>query len=106
MAKGITSGYVPCGAVVISEKLMSQLDNKEKVIFSNGFTDSGHPVSMAAATATLDYIEKNNLLEHVQEVGPYFQSKLSELIDLPIVGDVRGEGLMACLLYTSDAADE
>ena len=58
LAKGITSGYVPCGAVVISEKLMSQLDNKEKVIFSNGFTDSGHPVSMAAATATLDYIEK------------------------------------------------
>ncbi len=97
LAKGITSGYVPCGAVVISEKLMSQLDNKEKVIFSNGFTDSGHPVSMAAATATLDYIEKNNLLEHVQEVGPYFQSRLSELIDLPIVGDVRGEGLMAAV---------
>tara|TARA_B100001057_G_scaffold335385_1_gene336060 strand:+ start:3915 stop:5318 length:1404 start_codon:yes stop_codon:yes gene_type:complete len=97
LAKGITSGYVPCGAVVISERLMSQLDHKEKVIFSNGFTDSGHPVSMAAATATLDYIEKTNLLDHVREVGPYLQSKLQELKDLPIVGDVRGEGLMAAV---------
>ena len=97
LAKGITSGYVPCGAVVISEKLMSQLDNKEKVIFSNGFTDSGHPVSMAAASATLDYMEKTNLLEHVKEVGPYFQSRLRELTDLPIVGEVRGEGLMAAV---------
>ena len=97
LAKGITSGYVPCGAVVISERLMSQLDNKEKVIFSNGFTDSGHPVSMAAATATLDYMERTNLLDHVKEVGPYFQSKLRELTDLPIVGEVRGEGLMAAV---------
>ena len=97
LAKGITSGYVPCGAVVISERLMSKLDNKEKVIFSNGFTDSGHPVSMAAATATLDYIEKTNLLDHVKDVGPYFQAKLRELTDLPIVGEVRGEGLMAAV---------
>ena len=52
-AKGITSGYVPCGAVLISEKLMAELDNKERVIFSNGFTDSGHPVAMAAANASL-----------------------------------------------------
>ena len=97
LAKGITSGYVPCGAVVISERLMSKLDNKEKVIFSNGFTDSGHPVSMAAATATLDYIEKTNLLDHVKDVGPYFQAKLRELTDLPIVGELRGEGLMAAV---------
>ena len=97
MAKGITSGYVPCGAVVISENLMADLDNKEKVIFSNGFTDSGHPVAMAAASATLDFIENNNLLDHVKKVAPYFQSKLSELIDLPIVGDVRGAGLMAAV---------
>ena len=97
LAKGITSGYVPCGAVVISEALMADLDNKEKVIFSNGFTDSGHPVAMAAAHATLDYMENNNLLAHVQKVAPYFQSKLSELIDLPIVGDVRGVGLMAAV---------
>ena len=97
LAKGITSGYVPCGAVVISENLMADLDNKEKVIFSNGFTDSGHPVAMAAASATLDFIENNNLLDHVKKVAPYFQSKLSELIDLPIVGDVRGAGLMAAV---------
>ena len=97
LAKGITSGYVPCGAVVISEALMADLDNKEKVIFSNGFTDSGHPVAMAAAHATLDFMENNNLLDHVKKVAPYFQSKLSELIDLPIVGDVRGAGLMAAV---------
>jgi adenosylmethionine-8-amino-7-oxononanoate aminotransferase len=97
LAKGITSGYVPCGAVVISETLMADLDNKEKVIFSNGFTDSGHPVAMAAANATLDFIENNNLLDHVKKIVPYFQSKLSDLIDLPIVGDVRGVGLMAAV---------
>ena len=97
LAKGITSGYVPCGAVVISETLMADLDNKEKVIFSNGFTDSGHPVAMAAAHATLDFMENNKLLDHVKKVAPYFQSKLSELIDLPIVGDVRGAGLMAAV---------
>jgi len=97
LAKGITSGYVPCGAVVISETLMADLDNKEKVIFSNGFTDSGHPVAMAAAHATLDFMENNKLLAHVKKVAPYFQSKLAELIDLPIVGDVRGDGLMAAV---------
>ena len=53
---------------------MADLDNKEKVIFSNGFTDSGHPVAMAAASATLDFIENNNLLDHVKKVAPYFQS--------------------------------
>ena len=96
-AKGITSGYVPCGAVLISEKLMAELDNKERVIFSNGFTDSGHPVAMAAANASLTYMEEHNLLEHVQEVGPYFQEQLRTLEDLPIVGEVRGEGLMAAV---------
>ena len=52
---------------------------------------------MAAATATLDYIEKTNLLDHVKDVGPDFQAKLGELTDLPIVGEVRGEGLMAAV---------
>ena len=96
-AKGITSGYVPCGAVLISEKLMAELDNKERVIFSNGFTDSGHPVAMAAANASLTYMEEHNLLDHVQEVGPYFQEQLRTLEDLAIVGEVRGEGLMAAV---------
>jgi adenosylmethionine-8-amino-7-oxononanoate aminotransferase len=96
-AKGITSGYVPCGVVMISEKLMAQLDYKEKAIFSNGFTDSGHPTAMAAANASLDFIERNNILEYVKDIGPYFQERLQELSDLPIVGNVRGEGLMAAV---------
>jgi len=76
---------------------MAELDNKERVIFSNGFTDSGHPVAMAAANASLTYMEEHNLLDHVKEVGPYFQEQLRTLEDLAIVGEVRGEGLMAAV---------
>ena len=98
-AKGLTSGYVPMGAVLISDNLMEQVRSADETgaVFSNGFTYSGHPVSAAAALKNIEIIERDGLLEHVREVGPYFQERLRELHDIPIVGDVRGMGLMACV---------
>ncbi|MED5392738.1 MAG: aminotransferase class III-fold pyridoxal phosphate-dependent enzyme, partial [Pseudomonadota bacterium] len=98
-AKGLTSGYVPLGAVLISDRLISNVggDGERGAVFSNGFTYSGHPVSCAAALANMDIIEGEGLLEHAREVGPYLQQQLSTLIDLPIVGNVRGLGLMGCI---------
>ncbi len=98
-AKGLTSGYVPLGALLISDRLLEQLrgDEDHSAYFSNGFTYSGHPVSCAAAIENIDIIERENLLEHARDVGPYFQAQLRTLEDLPLVAEVRGLGLMACI---------
>jgi len=98
-AKGITSGYVPLGAFFVSDRLIAEANDHgaRKSIFANGFTYSGHPVACAAGLANLDIIEREGILEHVRDVGPYFQARLRELMDIPIVGDVRGMGLMACV---------
>lgn len=98
-AKGITSGYVPLGAVLISDRLVAALasDEAQEAMFANGFTYSGHPVACAAALKNIEIIEREGLLEHVREVGPYFQARLRELEALPIVREVRGMGLMGCV---------
>lgn len=97
-AKGITSGYVPLGAVFISDRLIANISAPDRPsVFSNGFTYSGHPVACAAALKNIEIIEREGILEHVREVGPYFQQRLRELAEIEIVGDVRGEGLMACV---------
>lgn len=98
-AKGITSGYIPLGAVAISDRLIAEVGDNENrgATFANGFTYSGHPVACAVALRNMDIIEGEGLLEHVRRVGPYFQQRLATLRELPIVGDVRGMGLMACV---------
>jgi putrescine---pyruvate transaminase len=98
-AKGLTSGYLPLGACIVSDRLIDEMGGKEAEgsIFSNGFTYSGHPVSCMAALKNIEIIERENILEHVREISPYFQARLRELTDIPIVGEVRGQGLMACV---------
>lgn len=98
-AKGITSAYVPLGAVLISDRLLSKISGEDAVgaVFSNGYTNSGHPVACAAALKNIEIIERDGLLEKARVNGEYFQARLRELLDLPIVGDVRGVGLMACV---------
>lgn len=98
-AKGITSGYLPLGATLVSDRLLAGLDQtgSDHAIFANGYTYSGHPVACAAALKNIEIIEKENLLDHCREVAPYFQQKLLELLELDIVKDVRGMGLMACV---------
>ena len=97
-AKGITSGYIPLGAFIVSDRVLKSIQEKDSgAYFSNGFTYSGHPVACAAALKNIEILENENILEHVREVAPYFQESLKSLGDLPIVTDVRGIGLMACV---------
>lgn len=98
-AKGITSGYIPMGGYAVSEEFMSEIsgENAAGCSYSNGYTWSASPVACAAALASWDIIEKEGLLSHVREIGPYFQQQLRTLQDIPLVGDVRGIGLMAAI---------
>ena len=98
-AKGISSGYLPLGATILSDEIYDVLkkptDNAD--IFYHGFTYSGHPVCCAAGLKNIEIMEREGLCEHVQKVGPYFEEQLSSLLELPIVGDVRGSHFMLCV---------
>lgn len=90
-AKGLTSGYAPLGAAIISDKIYEPF-GKGDAIFGHGYTWGGHPIGCAAALANLDVFEKENLLGHVLDNENLFRQTLEKLKDLPIVGDVRGDG--------------
>ena len=98
-AKGLTSGYLPLGACLISDRLLEQVTGpgQENVLFSNGYTYSGHPVSCAAAIENIAIFEREALLEHVRTVSPHFLARLHALRKSPIVGDTRGMGLVGCV---------
>ncbi|WOI56585.1 aminotransferase [Palleronia sp. LCG004] len=99
-AKGLTSGYIPMGATLYSDRLIAAISGDKAVdhpYFTNGYTYSGHPVASAVALKSLEILEDEKILEQVRETGPYFLAQLEKLRDLPIVGDVRGMGLMACV---------
>ncbi|MBG0561069.1 aspartate aminotransferase family protein [Actinoplanes aureus] len=91
VAKGLTSGYVPLGAMIASERLAEPF-LKGTNWFAHGITYGGHPVGSAVALANLDIMEREGLNQHVQKNSPLFRSYLEKLLDLPIVGDVRGDG--------------
>ncbi len=103
-AKGLTSGYAPMGAAIFSDALMADItgENGKGATFSNGYTYSGHPVSAAAGLASMQIIEREELLDHVRNVTPLFQERLLELADLPLVVDARGMGLMGCVQCSFD----
>ncbi len=90
-AKGMTSGYSPIGATIISDRLYEPFRTGETT-FYHGYTFGGHPVSAAVALANLDIFEEEGLNAHVRENSPRFRAELEKLTDLPIVGDVRGDG--------------
>jgi adenosylmethionine-8-amino-7-oxononanoate aminotransferase len=105
-AKGLTSGYVPLGAVLVSDRLYDRItgaDAKGK-FFTNGYTYSAHPVACAAGLKNLEIIEREKLCERVRELGPYFQERFATLRDLPLVGDVRGSHFMVCIEFVTDRA--
>ncbi len=95
-AKGLTSGYAPMGAAIISDRLIDDVAGGDAA-FSNGYTYSGHPVSAAAGLKSMEIIEHDGILEHVRRVTPIFQGRLEELRNIDIVADVRGMGLMGCV---------
>ena len=91
VAKGLTSGYAPLGAMIASDRLMEPFLAPGRS-FLHGFTFAGHPVSCAVALANLDVLEGEHILEHVRSTESAFRGALESLYDLPIVGDVRGAG--------------
>ncbi len=98
-AKGLTSGYQPLGATLISDRLIEDIasPDRESIMFSNGYTYSGHPVACASALKNIEIFEREGILEHVREVAPHFQARLKQLERFEIVGDARGAGLLGCI---------
>jgi len=103
-AKGISSGYIPLGAAIISDKVWSVVSNPKTGggVLTMGYTYSGHPVACAAALKNIEIIEREKILDHVKEVGPYFQEKMKTLSDLPIFGDSRGSHLMLGIEFVAN----
>jgi adenosylmethionine-8-amino-7-oxononanoate aminotransferase len=97
-AKGLTSAYLPLGAVILSDRMYEVLANDEDRWFTGGFTYSGHPVCCAAALKNIEIMEREKLFDNVREVGAYFEEQLHTLLDLPIVGDIRGRLFMMCVV--------
>lgn len=99
-AKGLTSGYQPMGAVIITDRLFDQISGNnapEAAYFTNGYTYSGHPVTCAAALKNIEIMKRDHLCEHVRDLGPYFIEQLKTLERYDIVGETRGSHLMACV---------
>lgn len=104
LAKGISSGYLPLSAVMVGERVSGTLieDGGE---FYHGFTYSGHPVCCAVALENIRLMEEEKIVEKVRDdTGPYMQSKLSELADHPLVGEVRGVGFLGAIELVKDKA--
>ncbi|MFM1952910.1 MAG: hypothetical protein RL187_119 [Actinomycetota bacterium] len=90
-AKGMTSGYSPIGAMIASDKLYEPFAHGDTT-FYHGYTFGGHPVSAAVALENLKIFEEEGINEHVRKNSPLFRQALERLLDIPIVGDVRGAG--------------
>ncbi|HUO38649.1 MAG TPA: aminotransferase class III-fold pyridoxal phosphate-dependent enzyme, partial [Mycobacterium sp.] len=102
-AKGMSSGYSPIGAMIASDALFEPFYDG-KTTFTHGYTFGGHPVSAAVALANLDIFEREGLNDHVKQNAPAFRATLENLLDVPIVGDVRGEGFFYALELVKDKA--
>jgi adenosylmethionine-8-amino-7-oxononanoate aminotransferase len=102
-AKGMTSGYSPIGAMIATDRIMEPFLHGD-TSFAHGYTFGGHPVSAAVALANLDIFERERLNDHVLEEAPGFRRTLEKLQDLPIVGDVRGDGFFYGIEMVKDKA--
>ena len=104
MAKALSSGYQPIGAVMMSEKISDALieGSRKYGIFGTGFTYSGHPVPAAVALETQKIYQDDGIGEHVQGVSPTFQSRFKALADHPLVGEARGLGLIGAVELVAD----
>ncbi len=103
-AKGVTSGYIPLGGVMVGERIARVLIEKGGE-FNHGYTYSGHPVACAVALANLKLIREQRLVEHVHDdVGPHLAKAYEALRDHPLVGDAETCGLMGAILLVKDKA--
>jgi taurine--2-oxoglutarate transaminase len=100
LAKGLTSGYVPMGAVIVRDAIARHFETR---MLPLGSTYAAHPLATAAALACLEEYERRELIPHARAMGEVLQAKLRELAERhPCVGDVRGKGLLACLELVRD----
>lgn len=108
IAKGLTSAYAPLSGVIVSEKMWHVLENGSDELgpIGHGWTYSAHPLCAAAGVANLTLNDELNLVENAGQTGAYFKKTLTEAVaDSPIVGDVRGEGLLAAIEFVADKQD-
>ena len=103
-AKALSSAYIPIAALMISEPIYQALVQQSKKfgLFGHGSTYAGHPVAAAVALETLTIYEERNIVDHVRAVGPRFQDGLRKFADHPLVGEVRGLGLVAAIELVRD----
>jgi len=103
IAKGMSSGYVPISGVLVHDGIVEVL--KDSGEFNHGYTYSGHPVACAVAHANITALRDEAIVAQVEnDTGPYFQDKLQTFLDHPLVGQVRGRGLIAGIELVKDKA--
>jgi L-2,4-diaminobutyrate transaminase len=105
VAKGLTSAYFPLSGAIVGEKVYHVMEEgaDRAGAFSHGYTYSGHPIGAAAANAVLDIVEKEDLPGKARETGAYLQSRMkATFAQLPIVGEVRGVGMLAAIEFVVD----
>ncbi len=101
IAKGLTSGYLPMGGVIVRDKVVEVLNQGGE--FYHGFTYAGHPVSAAVALATLKILREEKIIERVRtQTAPYLQKRWRELAEHPLVGEARGLGMVAAVELVKD----
>lgn len=105
-AKGLSSAYIPISALMVNARVFDAIsEESDRVgVFGLSFTYSGHPVSTAVAREVLRIYEEDDIVGHVRQMTPHFQGGLRELLDHPLVGEVRGEGLVAGVELVRDKA--
>ena len=103
-AKGLSSGYVPIGAMIFSDRIWKAMAADGARWFTSGFTYSGHPVACAAALKNIEIMEREDLLGNARRVGQHFEDRMKEMESLPMVGDVRGRKFMICVENVADKA--
>ena len=102
MAKGIASGYQPISAIALGQRMGNAIANSNEELV-HGFTWSGHPVACAVSLKNLEIMEREKMVERVHDdIGPYFQKAVASLADHPLVGEVRGKGLLAAIELVKD----
>ena len=102
IAKGVSSSYVPLSAVLLGERVATVLTEADDE-FAHGFTYSGHPVACAVALENIRILQDEGIVDTVQRrTGPYLQARLRELADHPLIGEVRGVGMIAALELAAD----
>lgn len=103
IAKGLSSGYLPIGGVVISREITTTMQSQDSGDWLHGFTYSGHPTCAAVALENLRILEQELVVETVRySSGPYMADRLAQLVKFPIVGQVRSEGLIGAIELVAD----